>query len=128
MNTDISALVKTTIETQIVQAFRDAPSVIDELVKAALGQEVNQFGGSPDRYGDKKMPYLTWLVGDTIRNVAKNAVSSAVEERKFEIQEAVKRAISADRLVDALTQKILGAVSEDYRVNIQFADEEKKGY
>ncbi len=122
---EMKDLVQTAIQVKIVQAFNDAPEAIDMLVKAALSKEVNEYGSQPE-YRDKKFTYLEYLVGDIIRRVAKESVTEAVKKRESEIKLAVQKAISADDLVTALTKAILGAVNEDYRVNINFASEKKE--
>lgn len=123
-NDEIQALVQATIQSKVIQAFNDAPEAIDLLVKAALSKEVDQYGAKPDYNSRIKMPYLEWLVGETIRRVARDAVQEAVKAREATIKEAVKKAISADAMVDGLTKKIMGTLDEEYKVNISFADEE----
>ena len=126
MNDQIKTLVETTIQTQILQAFKDAPEAIDALVQAALEQPVNQYGQKPDAYAREAMPYLTWLVGDTIRQIARVAVVQTVEERRTEIETAVRSAVQAESLVQAMVQKVLGALDTDHKVQITFTDERQK--
>ncbi|MCW0979398.1 hypothetical protein OK142_01135 [Agrobacterium sp. BT-220-3] len=122
MNNEIEALVQTTLQAQIIRAFKDAPEAIDALVKSALEMEVDQHGGKPDYHSRQKMPYLAWLVGDQIRNLARAAVIEAVDARREEIKSAVLKAVSAEKLVEGLTETILGTMSESYRMTINFAD------
>ncbi len=121
---EVEAMVKTTIQAKIVQAFRDTPEAIDKLVEAALSKNVDEHGMKPDRYGRAEMPYLEWLVGDTIRHVARGAVVETIKAREPEIREAVVRAVSSDAIVDGLMKKILGTLDQDYKINVNFLDEE----
>jgi hypothetical protein len=126
MSDDIKELTRTLIQTRVIQAFKDAPEAIDALVVAALSQEVNQYGGKPEGYYGTKMPYLEFLVGQTIRAVATGAVKAAVEERQAEIEAAVRRAVSADALVDSVAKKMLGTLAEDWKLQITFANEKPR--
>ena len=123
-SSEIEALVQTTIQAKIVQAFNDAPEAIDKLVQAALNKQVNEHGGKPDSWSRSKMPYLEWLVGEEIRTVARDSVIQVIKSREGDIREAVERAISADTLVDGLIKKLLGALEQDYKVSVQFANED----
>lgn len=123
MNDEIQTLVQTTLQAQIIRAFKDAPEAIDVLVKSAIEQEVNEYGGKPEYHSRQKMPYLTWLVGEEIRKVARAAVTEAIASREAEIKASVAVAITADKLVDGLTSAILGSIRDDYRVEIKFADQ-----
>lgn len=123
MEVEIKSLVEQSIQTQIIRAFKEAPEAIDALVTAALSQEVNEHGGKPDGWSKSKMPYLEFLVGNTIRAVAREAVKEAIAAREDEIKAAVQRAVSADAMVDGLVQKIMGTLEHEYRINVQFADE-----
>lgn len=120
---EIGLLVSASIQARIIQAFHEAPEAIDKLVEAALGQEVNEHGHKPDSWSHNKMPYLEWLVGNTIRNIARAAVIGAVEERKADIETAVRKAVQSEDMVAALMTNILGTLGEEYKMNITFADE-----
>ncbi len=117
---EISALVKASIEAKILEAFKQTPEYIDALVSAALNQEVNEHGGKPDGYGRHKMPYLTWLVGDQIRAVARAAVIEHIQRMDSQIREAVQQRLTAGDLVDAFAKSIIGATNHDWKVNVQF--------
>ena len=122
---DIAQLVQTVLHTKIIQAFHDAPEAIDRLVEAALSHEVSEHGGKPDAFSRKRMPYLEWIVGETIRSAARSAVQDVVKEREAEIRDAVRQALTAEKIVDGLIAKILGAIDQDFRVTVQFADEDR---
>jgi hypothetical protein len=126
MSDDIQQLTKALIEAKVIQAFKDTPEAIDALVQAALSQPVSEYGGKPDAWSSNKMPYLTWLVGDVIRAVARDAVIATVKAREPEIHEAIRKAVSADALVDSVAQKMLGALAEDWKLVINFANEKRR--
>ena len=100
MSKDLDSLVLQSIHLKIVEALKNTPEMIDELVKAATFQEVNQYGSKPD-FHDKKMSYLTWLVQDTIRAVATKVVVEHIASLEPAIKEAVRSRISAADMVDS---------------------------
>lgn len=120
----VETLVKTSVEAMIIQAFKDAPEAIDALVKSALEREVDEHGGKPDHYTRKKMPYLEWLVGSVIRDVAVTAVREAVKQREEDIRKAVFAKVSSEAIVNSLVEKIIGATTEDWKLNVSFKDDD----
>lgn len=123
---DISELVKSSIQMKIIEAFRSTPEMIDALVKSALEQPVNERGSTNHSYGDRKMPYLEYYVGETIRDVVRNTVRELVEENKNNIKEVVAKKFTADVMVDGLFAKMLESLKHDYNVKIIFDKEETK--
>lgn len=119
----IKTLVQTQIETQIIQAFRDAPEAIDELVKAALSKGVTEHGGQPRYSSDIKLSYLEWLVGETIRRVARETINEVVEERRPQIEAAIRKSITegefANEATSALMRMLNGEESWRCTINIQ---------
>lgn len=45
---NIDQLVKTSLEAEIIKAFKEAPEAIDALVSACLRMEVDEYGGKTD--------------------------------------------------------------------------------
>lgn len=126
MSDDIQQLTKALIEAKVIQAFKDTPEAIDALVQAALSQSVSEHGGKPDSWSRNTMPYLTWLVGDVIRSVARTSVVTVVNERQPEIHEAIRKAVSAEALVDSVAKKMLGVLAEDWKLVINFANDKPR--
>ena len=92
---EISELVKASIEAKIVEAFKESPQYIEELVKACLRAEVNEYGTEPSYHHREKMPYLTYLARDTIRGIARTCVIEHLKNMKDEIGEKVKEKLQA---------------------------------
>jgi hypothetical protein len=127
MNMDVKSIIETTLKTEIVKALNAAPEAIEALVKAALEQPVYSDGAISKQYGfgEQKMPYLDWLVGDQIRMAARRAVQEVVEENKGKIHEAVKRRMSADDLADAFAKHLIAAADQEWKIDIKFAAEKE---
>ena len=117
---DISELVRTSIETKILKAFRDTPDMIDELVKAAITGEVNEHGGKPS-YNDKRtMPYLTYLAESTIRGIAANAVREYFASNADAIKAKVQQHMEGDQFAIAVGESIAAIASQEWRFDVDF--------
>ncbi len=66
------------------------------------------------------MPYLTWLVSDQIRGVARSAVIEHVNGIAPQITEAVKSRLQAADIVDSFTKAIIGTTSHDWKIDVSF--------
>ena len=114
MEASIEQMLKTTIQTKVVEAFNSTPEMIDKLIEAALSKEVNSHGGKPDHYDRIKMPYLEWLVGQEIRNAARGAVQEYIKEHGDVIKAKVKDAVRRSDIGDELTKVFGEAMTRDY--------------
>lgn len=121
MDLQIDQLVKSTIETKIIEAFRSTPEMIDLLVKSALSMEVNQYGGKPDYSDREKMPYLTFLARDTIQGIARTAVIETLTEMAPAIKDQVKMSLAAENVVDAFTKQIIESGKQEWQINVSFS-------
>lgn len=120
---NIDQLVKTSLEAEIIKAFKEAPEAIDALVSACLRMEVDEYGGKADYNSRERMPYLTWLARDTVRNIARDAVKQHLAEIAPRIQEQVKAALATEAIVDAFTREIIKATADEWRIDVQFKSE-----
>ena len=124
MDGEIEKMVKTSIELKILEAFKETPDLIDDLVKSALGMEVNDFGGKPNGYHEAKMPFLSWLVQDSIQKIASQAVRDHCETLEPLIKNQVQQKIATSDFADALTDAIVKNIKDGYSVNISFENRE----
>jgi hypothetical protein len=120
---NIDQLVKTSLEAEIIKAFKEAPEAIDALVSACLQGEVDEYGGKANYNSRERMPYLTWLARDTVRNIARDAVKQHLAEITPRIQEQVKAALATEAIVDAFTREIIKATADEWRIDVQFKSE-----
>jgi hypothetical protein len=120
---NIDQLVKTSLEAEIIKAFKEAPEAIDALVSACLQGEVDEYGGKANYNSRERMPYLTWLARDTVRTIARDAVKQHLAEITPRIQEQVKAALATEAIVDAFTREIIKATADEWRIDVQFKSE-----
>lgn len=126
MQTDqeINTLVKTIIETRVIEGLKSAPEAIDALVKAAISQPVDR-SGNFQGYGDK-MPFLEYLTGQMIREAASVAVSKVIQEMQPTIEGNVRKWLTQDRVAEAMTIAFVKASADAWRINVSFEREETR--
>jgi len=115
MATDIESILKTTIQVKIIEAFNEAPDVIEKLVKAALSKNVDS-SGNPPRYGGGE-PFLDYLVGNEIRQAVKVAVATYVADHKATIDQKVADALATGDYGTAIGKAISAIMAEEWRWN-----------
>lgn len=130
---EIKKLVETQVEAMILKAFRSEPEVVEALVRTALGQTVTEYGFPPDKKGgfghDKEMPFLDYLVGQTIRNAAQRAIMKVMEEREPQIEAAVRKSLDEGAVADAMTKKLVNIMSnKDFKIEVSVGEEKKERY
>lgn len=125
MEVGIDALVKASLEAQIVKAFKEAPEAIDALVSAVLTLPVDEYGAKPSGYGGARMPYLTWLARDIVQSVARKAVQEHVKTMEPEIRQKVIAGLTTQQVVDAFTRNILSATENEWSIRVEFKANEK---
>lgn len=130
MNSQIDATIKTLIETQIVQALNSAPEAIEKLVKAALAKPVDA-NGWPE--GDRNfssyrgtMPYLDWMVGQEVRDAARSAAAKIIKEMMPNIEAEVRKGLSSESVVAAVTKSLVGTADQEWRINVSFEAEKDR--
>jgi hypothetical protein len=118
-------IVKTIIQTQVLQALKNAPEAIDAMVKAALvDMQVDPATGRTDGYYGSKVPYLEYIVGSAIRDAAHKAVATVIAERQPAIEAAIRKRLSADDMVQSMAKAFTkAAVDESWKIEINFEKE-----
>ena len=120
---NIQDIIKATIETQVVLALNSVPEAIEKLVKAALSKPVDE-NGKFDGYRNT-MPYLDFIVGDEIRRASRDAVQRVVQERATEIENEVRKGLSSEAVVAAVTKSIVGAANDSWRIAVKFESDKE---
>ena len=115
---EIEELLKATIQTKVIEAFNEAPEVVEKLVQAALSKEVDEHGGKPGGYGATKMPYMEWLVGNEIRTAVAANVREYVEAHQAEIAARVQTAMESTEFAKPLAEKLAEVMSQAYNWQI----------
>lgn len=115
---DQQSLIKTIIETQVIEALNTQPEAIEKLVKACLSEPVDSVG-KRDGYG-QKYPYLDWMVGEEIRRAAREAICKVMADYAPRIEAEIRKGLSSDSVVAALTTAFVGAASQQWKIDVRF--------
>jgi hypothetical protein len=126
----METMVRTLIETHVVQALNSAPEAIEKLVKAAMSKPVDSNGNmegerSFSSYGGT-MPYLDWMVGNEVRMAARQAAHKVIQEKMPDIEAEVRKGLSSDSIVAAVTKSLVGTAAEEWRINVSFEAEKAR--
>lgn len=121
----IEAVVKATIQTQIVAALTSGPDLIEKLVAAALEKPVNPANGQSDTYG-RGVAYLDFLVADLIRNAAGEAARELIQQQSERIKVAIAAKLDATGLEKAMGEAFTKIAGEEWRINVTFEREKTR--
>lgn len=125
-NDEIEALVKGMIQTQIIQVLNNAPDVVEKLVASALSKPVDSLTGSVDgRYGSR-VPYLDYIVGESIRVAARIAVEKVIQEQVPVIEAQVRAGLNSDSVTAAVVKSFVDAAAQSWRINVKFEAEKER--
>jgi hypothetical protein len=124
MDHDIEKLLKTTIQTKIIEAFNDTPEMIEKMIQAAFEKPVDEYGHKPERFGAKGIPWIEWLVGEEIRRATKEAVREYLQEHGQTVKNKVRQSIATADFATPLADTVSKIISEDHRwhINLEIGD------
>lgn len=118
--------IKTLLQVQIIKALKESTSAIDALVQAAMSKPVSSDNGRYDGYGSK-IPFLEYLVGETIRDAARASISKIMQEEwQGKIDGEIRERLRLDAFADSFTQAIQLQLKEDWRINVNFVKAERR--
>lgn len=111
----ILSAVKARIEAEVVRAM-SGDELLGTFVTAALQQEV-QVG---DPYNRKKIPFLTHVLQEAIREAAQAAVRKFVADEVESIEAEVRAALTRDvaAIATSLSQSLVQAADKPYGVSV----------
>lgn len=122
-NDELNVMVKTLIETQVIQALNSAPEAIEKMVKAAMSDSVDPRTGTRDGYSSQRVPYLEFMLGNEIRSAAQTAARKVILEMMPNIEAEVRKGLSAESVVAAVTKSLIGTAEQEWRINVKFEAE-----
>lgn len=118
--------IKTLLQVQIIKALKDSTSAIDSLVQAAMSKPVSSDTGRTYGYGNK-VPFLEYLVGETIRDAARASIFKIMQEEwQGKIDAEIRERLRLDAFADSFTQAIQLQLKEDWCINVNFVKAERR--
>ena len=116
---EIEKVVQAGIQQEIIRALNDAPEYIDALVKAAMNQEVNEYGGKPS-YGERKTPYLEYVVGEQLRVFAGKAVRQWLTDNEDAIRASIVQRVGKLDIANAFADAVSKQINDDWGMSVYF--------
>jgi len=123
---NISETVKAMIQAQIIATLNSAPEAIEKLVKSALSLPVDKHSGDPNKYYGDRVPYIDYIVGEEIRTATRAAVKKVIMESVPLIEAEVRKGLTADSVVAALTKSFVEAAEQEWRIRVNFEAEKQR--
>ena len=107
INQIIASAVNARVEAQVLAAL-SGDEVIGKLVTAALTEQVS---ATNDRYDSKKVPYLTKIVRDAIKEATAAALRRLIEEEMPVIEEEIRKALRRD--IKGIAGQLAGQLTKE---------------
>lgn len=120
----VERAVRDKINAAIAAQLGNPEEMIQKLVEAALSQQVDSTGKRSRSSYDNKFEFLDVIMGNFVRDAAKEALNEYLEENRVKIKESVKKEIAkspskfAKVFMDGLTDSMKSSYSS--RVEITF--------
>ena len=122
---EISELVKAGIQQEILKALNDAPEYINNLVDAALNQDVNDYGSKPS-YGETKQPYLEYVVEQQLRVFAAQAIRAWLEDNESTIRASIINRMTQVDIAEAFADAVSKQIKDNWGISVQFERQRDK--
>ena len=119
---NLVAMMRQSIEMEILKQVQSTPEYIETLVKQALDLQVNEYGEEHDnRTHRKAQSWLAFCIHRHIRGIASDTIKAWFEERQGTIEQTIKDRLDETDVISALAQAFVSS-SEDWKINIAFAE------
>lgn len=117
INQIIASAVNARVEAQVLAAL-SGDEVIGRLVTAALTEQVP---ATNDRYDSKKLPYLTKIVRDAIKQATADALRRLIAEEMSVIEEEIRKALRRDikGIAGQLAGQLASKAAQTYGVTVE---------
>ena len=120
---DLHEAMKEVLEKEIIKQVKSTPEYIEELVRAVILGDVNQWGnayGTNNGRNEKRIPYFKYLVQERIKGICTLVVTSWLEQHLSTIEETIRERINETSVVDALAKAFAGSVDESWKIDVNF--------
>jgi len=114
----ITSIVEQQVEAGIVAALGKEEDIVRRIVRLVLSEKVDR-EGKASRYSND-FTYLEWLCREAIKDATKSAVKKFIDERQFEIAEAIHAQIehSTEDWAKAFMTGLANAMDSHWRFKV----------
>ena len=127
----IASKVQEVVKSAIVGALGDPEELVRQAIGDVLNARVDKESGKVSDKGDwYTMPFIDWLVMDTVKTTVKECVQEAIRENRDEFKAAVLRQLRSkknqNKVAEAFCETILSSAESGWKMPISISLEFKK--
>src|SRR5690625_18034 len=108
----IGQVVKTVIESSIVEALGAKDQLVEQAVKTMLSTKVDEKGQKPRYSSDEKYNLIEYYVQKSTQDLLKQLVGEILEENREAFKLEVKKQLSSERSISAFTKSMIDGTIE----------------
>lgn len=118
----IEPIIQAQVTKAVMEALGGYRPIIEECVSQALNVKVDSNGNKPSYSSSHDIPWIQWLVRDTIRTATKKAVVEMLQQHQDAIKASIEKQMRdpksgfAKGLVDGLVKGISGDIG--WKINM----------
>ena len=119
----IEPIIKAKVQAAIVQAVSGEQDLVTRFISQALEIKVDENGKVNYNDYNNKYTLLEYMCIDTLRDCAKQAIRSWMEDNKKEIQKALTAQLKTTKTTTTFAKAILGgltnSIQSDWRMDVK---------
>jgi len=108
----IGQVVKTVIESSIVEALGAKDQLVEQAVKTMLSTKVDEKGQKPRYSSDEKYNLIEYYVQKSTQDLLKQLVGEILEENREAFKLEFKKQLSSERSISAFTKSMIDGTIE----------------
>lgn len=129
----IASKVQEVVKSAIVGALGDPEELVRQAIGDVLNARVDKENGKLSDRGDYyTMPFIDWLVIDTVKRTTKECIEEAVRENRDEFKAAVLHQLRTkkyqNKVAEAFCAAILASAESDWKTPISISLEFKEDH
>lgn len=121
-NSVLEPYIKQAVSTAITAALGDGTKLVETAVMAALGELVDSSGRVSQYRSENKHPVVEVMARNSIREIAKEAVSEMAEAMKPKIREQIEKQLKTKHteLAQVLVDGMIESLKTSWAVTVNF--------
>lgn len=109
----ISEVVKTVVQSSIVEALGAKEQLVEQAVKTMLSTKVTEDGSTPRYSSDKTYNLIEYHVQKAVSSLLKELVGEMLEENREAFKKEFKKQLSSNRSIEAFTKSMIDGTVEN---------------
>ncbi len=124
----INPIIEAKINEAVIAAMGGSQEILTAAITSILNTKVDDAGKASGYRSD--IPWITWAVGQSVRKAVSAAIEEAIGKHENLVRECLVKELKkrnspmVRQLVRAMTDGIIGAANNSYRLTITVDDNE----